>query len=177
MLPPPVDIEGTEGTDNSSITKLAWKETEKTVAFLNESKDIPVNLQLTRTGSSNKDAVNAQLTPLTQEELDAYNTEHKTSYALLPAAYYSLPPTIEVAADVKQQKVDMTIKNSVKDLTDINDRQYAVAVRLTAEGCEIKEGYDFLLIQLKAITPQFSLVEPGGVIGEGDALIAGITGI
>lgn len=176
LLPPPVDIEGTEGTDNSSITKLAWKETEKTVAFLNESKDIPVNLQLTRTGSSNKDAVNAQLTPLTQEELDAYNTEHKTSYALLPAAYYSLPPTIEVAADVKQQKVDMTIKNSVKDLTDINDRQYAVAVRLTAEGCEIKEGYDFLLIQLKAITPQFSLVEPGGVIGEGDALIAGITG-
>lgn len=92
LLPPPVDIEGTEGTDNSSITKLAWKETEKTVAFLNESKDIPVNLQLTRTGSSNKDAVNAQLTPLTQEELDAYNTEHKTSYALLPAAYYSLPP-------------------------------------------------------------------------------------
>lgn len=176
LLPPPVDIEGTEGTDNSSITKLAWKETEKTVAFLNESKDIPVNLQLTRTGSSNKDAVNAQLTPLTQEELDAYNTEHKTSYALLPAAYYSLPPTIEVAADVKQQKVDMTIKNSVKDLTDINDRQYAVAVRLTAEGCEIKEGYDFLLIQLKAITPQFSLVEPSGVIGEGDALIAGITG-
>lgn len=176
LLPPPVDIEGTEGTDNSSITKLAWKETEKTVAFLNESKDIPVNLQLTRTGSSNKDAVNAQLTPLTQEELDAYNTEHKTSYALLPAAYYSLPPTIEVATDVKQQKVDMTIKSSVKDLTDINDRQYAVAVRLTAEGCEIKEGYDFLLIQLKAITPQFSLVEPSGVIGEGDALIAGITG-
>lgn len=176
LLPPPVDIEGTEGTDNSSITKLAWKETEKTVAFLNESKDIPVNLQLTRTGSSNKDAVNAQLTPLTQEELDAYNTEHKTSYALLPAAYYSLPPTIEVAADVKQQKVDMTIKSSVKDLTDINDRQYAVAVRLTAEGCEIKEGYDFLLIQLKAITPQFSLVEPSGVIGKGDALIVGITG-
>lgn len=175
LLPPPVDIEGTEGTDNSSITKLAWKETEKTVTFLNESKDIPVNLQLSKTGSSNKEAVNAQLTPLTQEELDAYNAEHKTSYALLPAEYYSLPATIEVAADVKQQKVDMTIKSTVKDLTDINDRQYAVAVRLTAEGCEIKEGYDFLLIQLKAITPKFSLVEPSGVIGEGDALIAGIT--
>lgn len=175
LLPPPVDIEGTEGTDNSSITKLAWKETEKTVTFLNESKDIPVNLQLSKAGSSNKEAVNAQLTPLTQEELDAYNAEHKTSYALLPAEYYSLPATIEVAADVKQQKVDMTIKSTVKDLTDINDRQYAVAVRLTAEGCEIKEGYDFLLIQLKAITPKFSLVEPSGVIGEGDALIAGIT--
>lgn len=175
LLPPPVKIEGTEGTDNSSITRLAWKETEKTVAFLNESKDIPVNLLLARTGSSNKESVTAKLTALTQEELDTYNTEHKTSYALLPADYYTLPAMVTVATDVKQQKVDMTIKSTVKDLTDINDQQYAVAIRLAAEGCEIKEGYDFVIIELKATTPQFALVEQSGVIGSGDALIAGIT--
>lgn len=43
LLFPPVDIEGTEGTDNSSITKLAMEGNRETVAFLNESKDIPVN--------------------------------------------------------------------------------------------------------------------------------------
>ena len=169
------ETEDPSGAGNSAITKLAWQETDKIVAFLNESKDLSVNLQLSRLGSSNTATVTATLSILTQSELDAYNTANNRTYSLLPAEYYTLPTSVELATDVKKQKVDMTIKSNIKNLTDLNSKQYVIPVRLSSENCEIREGYDITMIQLKATTPQFAMVE-SGTVGEITDIISGLTG-
>lgn len=171
---PDVEEGDANGTDNSVITRLAWKDVEKTVAFLNEAKDIPVNIQLSRTGVSNTGTVTAGLSTLTQAELDVYNAEKQKAYILLPEEYYTLPATVEVAAGVKKQKVDMAIKGTVRNLADLNSKQYVVPVRLTSESCEVREGYDIAIVQLQATTPQFTLLE-SGIIGNTEVIISGLS--
>lgn len=166
-------IEEPTETGNPAITRLAWKDTEKAVAFLNEAQDIPVNLQIVRTGSSNIETVIANFSALTQTELETYNTENSTNYKLLSDEYYTLPVATEVAADVQSLSLKgMTIKESVKEVTDLSSSQYVIPLRISSESCEISEDYDILIIQLKVTTPKFSLLEKG-IIGEPKGIISG----
>ncbi len=68
----------------------------------------------------------------------------------------------------------MAIKGTVRNLADLNSKQYVVPVRLTSESCEVREGYDIAIVQLQATTPQFTLLE-SGIIGNTEVIISGLS--
>ena len=107
LMPPPVEVSDADGDNAVITTQLAWKTNKQTVAFLNDAKDIPVTLYLNRMGNTNTETVKAQFGTLNEEELNAYNTANRTSYTILPEAYYTFDEEIKVSGTAKKQEVTM----------------------------------------------------------------------
>lgn len=113
LMPPPVEVSDADGDNAVITTQLAWKTNKQTVAFLNDAKDIPVTLYLNRMGNTNTETVKAQFGTLNEEELNAYNTANRTSYTILPEAYYTFDEEIKVSGTAKKQEVTMIVKNTI----------------------------------------------------------------
>lgn len=162
LMPPPVEVSDADGDNASITTQLAWKETTKTVAFLNDAKDIPATLYLNRLGNTNTETVTAKLNILSQEELDAYNTTNQKSYVMLPAEYYTLANEIKVSSAAKKQEITMIVKSSI-GAVDLNKQQYVIPIRIASTDCEVKAGADVIMVLLSATTPVFALSESGEI--------------
>lgn len=156
LMPPPVEVSDADGDNAVITTQLAWKTNKQIVAFLNDAKDIPVTLYLNRMGNTNTETVKAQFGTLNEEELNAYNTANRTSYTILPEAYYTFDEEIKVSGTAKKQEVTMIVKNTIGAL-DLKTKQYAIPMRVTSSDCEVKAGADVIMVVMSATTPEFSI--------------------
>lgn len=145
-LPPAL---GEEPAGVTTPTTLAWGETEKMAAVFYDGQDIPVNLQLLRSGNSSQESVTASVTVLSQAELDAYNATNATSYEVLPAEFYELPAEVELTATDRNKRVRLTVKNSVESAEGLKENNYVIPVRLSCNGCEVRSSAALAMVQVR----------------------------
>lgn len=173
------DDSGQTNTDGKPVTtSLAWEEIEKTVAILYNKKEenIPVKLQVARSGNTVTEAVTAKATALTADELAAYNTANSTSYTLLPTDCYAPCTDVTVENDGMGKTMVATLNSTkITGLSNLSSTQYVLPIRLSSADCEVKSGADIVIIKLAiGTTPVFTLGKEGNV-GEVQSIVAGLS--
>lgn len=108
-----------------------------------------------KSGYDNTATADAVITPLTQEEIDAYNNENGTELFLLEQDYFSTESSVSFASDESYKVLELTLKVAdIKTALDVTAKDYVVALKLVSDT---KVNADKSIIIFKPEFPVFSL--------------------
>lgn len=115
-------------------------------ASLYEIGDVVVyKTGVTKSGAFDVEAT-AQLAVATQEQLDNFNTAHKTNYTILPEACYALTKTnVAFVADAKQALVDINFNLPALKALD-QTKKYALPIYLSSASLPMNEDFRLSVI-------------------------------
>lgn len=108
-----------------------------------------------KSGYDNTATADAAITPLTQEEIDAYNNENGTELFLLEQDYFSTESSVSFASNESYKVLELTLKVAdIKTALDVTAKDYVVALKLVSDT---KVNADKSIIIFKPEFPVFSL--------------------
>lgn len=129
------------------------------VEFYNVNEDITYTTAIGKGGTNASIARSASLNVFTQEEMDTYNEENATNFAILPAQCYEFTKDYSFEGQTESQTVNITLKANIGALDE--SKQYALPLKLTSPDYGVNENKQDLLLIPNVITPKISLNKVG----------------
>ena len=118
-----------------------------------------------RGGSDPSLPIEAQIVPMTQEELASVDAR----YVLLPASYYRLDGAISIPANAGSAK--FTVSFAPEQVTSVRemsaaldaDKTYCMAVKITSDQTTVYKGKNYVIRRLDVMLPELGFAEAGTV--------------
>ena len=88
----------------------------------------------------------ADLTTLTEAELEDYNENNNSDYTLLPSKYYSFAEKLSFTGEDMRKGVDVMFETSNMDNELESDKQYVLPVRLGSQNSSVNQTLNLLII-------------------------------
>ncbi len=102
----------------------------------------------------------AELTTLTEAELEEYNENNNSDYTLLPSKYYSFAGKLSFTGEDMRKGVDVMFETSNMDNELEADKQYVLPVRLGSQDSSVNETLNLLIIKPFVTIPMVRLDLP-----------------
>lgn len=102
----------------------------------------------------------AELTTLTEAELEDYNENNNSDYTLLPSKYYSFAEKLSFTGEDMRKGVDVMFETSNMDNELEADKQYVLPVRLGSQNSSVNQTLNLLIIKPFVTTPMVTLDLP-----------------
>lgn len=129
------------------------------VDFYNVDKDIVFTTAIGKGGTEPSISRDGSLNVFTQEEMDAYNEENATNFAILPAECYEFTQDYAFEGETESQPVNITLKKGLASLDE--NTHYALPLKLTSSKYNVNAIKSTILLLPEVITPQISLTTTG----------------
>lgn len=117
------------------------------VSMLDQGEDVKYTFELIRAGKHINPEETVTLNVMTPEELEAYNSENMTDYAILPEGTYAFTAEYKgFSVEAPKQTAEITLKASIADL-DLDATDYVLPLRLSASAAEVDEERGELILR------------------------------
>ncbi len=120
----------------------------------NTTPSAEVTVTVGKGGVEKHVATNFAFSPLTADEISAYNDMYRTNYVQLPAECYILPENIQIPANESQitTSVHIDIDRMISNL-DYKKNHYALLLNLTSDA-NVNDDMDILVINPEIFIPE-----------------------
>lgn len=117
------------------------------VNMLDQGEDVKYTFELIRAGKHIDPEETVTLNVMTPEELEAYNSENMTDYALLPEDAYAFTAEYKgFSVEAPKQTAEITLKASIADL-NLDATDYVLPLHLSASAAEVDEERSELILR------------------------------
>lgn len=132
------------------------------VDYYNVGQDVVYTTSIGKGGTDPNQPSRVTLEVMSDEELNSYNVENQTEYAVLPADYYSFTPEYELTSENPKQEIQITFKKELGTSgLDFDAIDYILPIRITNSTGSVNDEKSELLLRPIIMTPTVSVETPG----------------
>lgn len=130
--------------------------------YYNVGQDVVYTTSIGKGGTDPNQPSRVTLEVMSDEELNSYNVENQTEYAVLPADYYSFTPEYELTSENPKQEIQITFKKELGTSgLDFDAIDYILPIRITNSSGSVNAEKSELLLRPIIMTPSVSVETPG----------------